>query len=133
MLKYIVYRRKNCGRAVELGQLRQNLYYRISSVIIRIPPLRERIVDINLLVCSFIDKYNKILNTQINSIDSKLIEACMSYECYGNIRELEHMIESAMNISHNFLKNLYLDLVPVLQPLGSYQFIVVFCIINLKI
>jgi len=44
----------------------------------------------------------------------------MSYEWYGNVRELEHMIESAMNISDNFFKKLCLDLFPVLQPLGSY-------------
>ena len=102
------------SKAIELGQLRQDLYYRISSIILEIPPLRERTADINLLMCSFIDKYNKILNTHIDSVDSKLIEACMNYQWYGNVRELEHMIENAMNLSDDYEKKLYLDLFPVL-------------------
>ncbi len=102
------------NEAIKLGQLRQDLYYRIATVTITIPPLRERISDVHLLIYYFIDKYNKVFNTKFESIESKLIYACNNYNWPGNIRELEHMVESALNLSENCEKILYLDLFPIL-------------------
>lgn len=102
------------AEAIKLGQIRQDLYYRIATVTITIPPLRERSSDIYLLIYYFMDKYNKVLNTKFQSIDSKLIEACNNYNWPGNVRELEHMIESALNLSENYEKTLSLELFPIL-------------------
>lgn len=102
------------AEAIKLGQLRQDLYYRIAAVTITIPPLRERNSDICLLIYHFMDKYNKIFNTNFKSIDNRLIEACNNYNWPGNVRELEHMIESALNLSESYEKTLSLDLFPIL-------------------
>lgn len=102
------------AEAIKLGQLRQDLYYRIATVTITVPPLRERNSDIYLLMYYFMNKYNKIFNTKFESIDNKLIEACSNYNWPGNVRELEHMVESALNLSEDCEKTLSLDLFPIL-------------------
>jgi arginine utilization regulatory protein len=101
------------NKAIKLGQLRQDLYYRLAAVTITIPPLRERISDINILIYYFMDKYNKVFNTKFESIDIKLIDACNNYSWPGNVRELEHMVESAFILSENDKKILSLDLFPI--------------------
>lgn len=100
-------------KAIELGQLRQDLYYRLAALTITIPPLRERTEDIKILLYHFMNKYNKIFNTKFESIDMKLINACKNYGWPGNIRELEHMVESALIVSENFNKILSLELLPI--------------------
>lgn len=102
------------AEAIKLRQLRQDLYYRIATVTITIPPLRERNSDVYLLIHHFMDKYNKIFNTKFESIDNRLIEAYNNYNWPGNVRELEHMIESALNLSESCEKTLSLDLFPIL-------------------
>ncbi|AOT69488.1 sigma-54 interaction domain-containing protein [Geosporobacter ferrireducens] len=101
-------------KAIALGQLRQDLYYRIATVTIRIPPLRERIEDINLLIYYFMNKYNTVFDTQFEAVDDKLLEACLRYHWPGNVRELEHMVESALNLSNSYEKVLLLDFFPIL-------------------
>jgi arginine utilization regulatory protein len=102
------------AEAIKLGQLRQDLYYRIATVTITIPPLRERDSDAYLLIYYFMDKYNKTFNTKFESIDNRLMKACNNYNWPGNVRELEHMIESALNLSESYEKTLTLELFPIL-------------------
>lgn len=99
---------------IKLGQLRQDLYYRIATVTIQIPALRERTSDIGLLIYYFMNKYNKTFNTKFESIDCNLINACNNYHWPGNVRELEHMVESALNLAEDNEKILRLDLFPML-------------------
>lgn len=87
------------SKAKELEQIRQDLYYRIATVTITIPPLRERASDIYLLIYYFMNRYNKVYNTTFRSIDRKLIEVCNDYDWPGNVRELQHMIERALKFS----------------------------------
>lgn len=98
--------------AIRLGKLRQDLYYRIAVVTITIPPLRERISDIPLLLNYFINKYNLEFNTKIQSIDRKLIDLCSNYNWPGNVRELEHMVKSALNLSEGCERLLTVDMFP---------------------
>ncbi len=84
--------------ALENGNLRKDLFYRINVISIYLPPLRERIDDIKLLSSWFIQKHNKRLHKQIEKLDSPVLEAFESYKWPGNVRELENTIEGAMNI-----------------------------------
>ena len=67
-------------------------------IILQIPPLREREDDIPLLIKHFVNRFNKKLGKQIMNISPDLINTLMEYCWRGNVRELEHVIESAMNM-----------------------------------
>jgi arginine utilization regulatory protein len=84
--------------SINKGNLRRDLFYRLSVVNIHIPPLRERIEDIELLCQYFINKYNKLLNKRIERLSDLVIREFLEYSWPGNIRELENFIESAMNM-----------------------------------
>ncbi len=80
------------------GTLRSDLFYRLGVVFIRIIPLRERMGDLELLVNHFIKKHNILLGKKIKTISSEVLALFKAYDWPGNIRELEHVIEGAMNI-----------------------------------
>lgn len=84
--------------SINKGNLRRDLFYRLSVVNIYIPPLRERIEDIELLSQYFINKYNKLLNKKIERLSDLVISEFLEYSWPGNTRELENFIESAMNM-----------------------------------
>ncbi|SKC92361.1 sigma-54 interaction domain-containing protein [Maledivibacter halophilus] len=77
------------------GEFREDLYYRINVVNLSIPPLRERVDDIPILVNRFIKKYNSELGMNISGISDEAIKLLSSYEWPGNVRELENSIERA--------------------------------------
>ena len=80
---------------VESGEFRVELFYRLNVVPIHIPPLRERIEDIPLLIEHFMGIFNKRLNKQIGHISIKAMEQLMKYHWPGNVRELENVLERA--------------------------------------
>jgi len=80
---------------VRKGDFRQDLYYRINVVRLRLPPLRERREDIPLLVDHFIDRYNRLREKNISGVSSDVMALLMGYDFPGNIRELENIIEHA--------------------------------------
>ena len=84
--------------ALTSHKLRQDLYYRLGVVGIRIPPLRERKEDIPLLVQSFIARYNKRLERNVQGVDSHVLDIFAHYDWPGTVRELQHAIEYAMNL-----------------------------------
>ncbi len=81
---------------VEQGTFREDLYYRLNVVTIHIPPLRERIADIPLLVDYFIKKYCTSMNKPPALIDATALKRLQEFNYPGNIRELENMIERAI-------------------------------------
>jgi arginine utilization regulatory protein len=89
---------KDIEEEIKSGKIREDLYYRLATVVLSIPPLRERIDDVPVLARHFIDKYSKEFNNNINEIDQDLMDLFMNYSWSGNVRELEHIIESAMNL-----------------------------------
>jgi transcriptional regulator with PAS, ATPase and Fis domain len=105
--------------AVGSGQLRKDLYYRLQAGVINIPPLRERLEDIPILVEHFIDLFNArhARPTPVTGIEEKALEAMRRYEWPGNVRELANAIESAFTFGHSHLICLQ-DLPPVLA--GSH-------------
>ncbi|MGI6657276.1 MAG: sigma-54-dependent transcriptional regulator [Desulfobulbus sp.] len=75
------------------GSFREDLYYRLAVVPIRVPPLRERIGDIPLLVDYFLKKYSALLGKDVQTISSYGMKVLMQYDFPGNVRELENIIE----------------------------------------
>jgi transcriptional regulator with GAF, ATPase, and Fis domain len=86
-------------RAVEMGKFRQDLYYRLSVFPIVLPPLRERPEDIHPLVIHFLEHYKQKTGRFISGISKDALQALMTYEWAGNVRELENAIERAVIIA----------------------------------
>jgi two-component system response regulator HydG len=82
------------------GEFREDLYYRLNVVEIRVPPLRERKEDIPSLIGYFVKKFNKKINKNILSISSDVQKVFMDYSWPGNVRELEHALEHAFILCH---------------------------------
>lgn len=78
---------------ITAGRFREDLFFRLAVVPIRIPPLRERKSDIPLLINHFLKKYAKLLGKDINEMSSYGMEVLMNYDFPGNVRELENIIE----------------------------------------
>ena len=77
------------------GRFRKDLYYRLNVFPIEMPPLRERLEDIPILVESFLDKLNKFNSKGIHGVQHRVMEAFRRYAWPGNIRELENLVERA--------------------------------------
>lgn len=78
---------------MQAGRFREDLFYRLAVVPIRVPSLRERKSDIPLLVEHFLEKYSTLLGKEIHEISSYALEVLMGYDFPGNVRELENIIE----------------------------------------
>lgn len=89
---------KNLELMLKSNKFREDLYYRLNVISIMLPPLRDRKEDINLLVEHFIKKINKKLNKTVCQIDKKSLNYLREYHWPGNIRELENIIERAINM-----------------------------------
>jgi transcriptional regulator with PAS, ATPase and Fis domain len=103
---------KDLKQAVSRGTFRKDLYYRIATIPLHLPPLRERMEDIPVLVSHFIDKYNSINKKKVSGITREALITLMEYKWPGNIRELEHVIERAVLITSGPMiksKDIYLD------------------------
>lgn len=83
--------------AIREGKLREDLYYRLSTVVFNLPRLSEREEDLKLLTDHFIKMYNNSMNIQIKEIKPEVLEAFKKYSWPGNIRELRNVIESFYN------------------------------------
>jgi len=79
--------------ALEEGTFRKDLYYRLNTLTIDIPPLRERKEDISLLADHFLSMYSKVHKKKVSSISPEVIEQLINYSWPGNVRELEKVIE----------------------------------------
>ncbi|MEW6264981.1 MAG: sigma-54 dependent transcriptional regulator [Thermodesulfobacteriota bacterium] len=77
------------------GSFREDLYYRLNVFPIELPPLRERIEDLPLLVETFLDRLNQDYGKGINGLDPNVLEVLKRYPWPGNIRELENLVERA--------------------------------------
>ncbi|NKB23553.1 MAG: response regulator [Kiritimatiellae bacterium] len=84
---------KNLKQLVDQQIFREDLFYRLHVVVIRIPPLRERVSDIPLLIQHFIKEFNKENNKHIEGVTTDTAEMLMAYTWPGNIRELRNAIE----------------------------------------
>ena len=91
---------KDLKGKVKTGKFREDLYYRLKVVEIPLPPLRDRLEDVPLLVNHSCNQFNKIFNKSIAGISSDVLTRFMEYPWPGNIRELKHAIECAFVLCH---------------------------------
>jgi DNA-binding NtrC family response regulator len=82
--------------AVAAGAFREDLYYRLNVVHLPVPPLRERIDDIELLVAHFIRRYNHEFGKRIQGLTPEAINALRAYRWPGNVRELQNVVERSV-------------------------------------
>jgi two-component system response regulator AtoC len=87
---------KDLRRAVEKGQFREDLYYRLNVVTIELPPLRERKEDIPLLAEYFLNRFSSENQKEITGFSPEAMESLLGYDWPGNVRELENAIERAV-------------------------------------
>jgi formate hydrogenlyase transcriptional activator len=87
---------RDLNALVAEGKFREDLLYRLNVVPIDVPPLRERVADIPLLVEYFIDRFGKKAGKKFRTIDKKSLRLLQAYEWPGNIRELQNVIERAV-------------------------------------
>ena len=87
--------------AVKAGRLRQDLYYRLNVIPLRLPSLRERHEDIPLLARHFLTRYSREFGKPAISFSVNALDLLCRYEWPGNIRELEHLVERAVALSES--------------------------------
>lgn len=87
---------QNLFDKTKVGEFREDLYYRLNVVEIKLPLLNERKEDIPLLVNHFVEKYCKEMGRKINGVDNETMKILMSHDWRGGVRELENVIERAV-------------------------------------
>jgi len=92
-VRLVVASNRDLQKEAELGNFREDLYYRLNVVPLRLPSLRERKEDIPLLVDHFIKKFNLKLKREVEGISDQAMNLVVNYDWPGNIRELENVIE----------------------------------------
>ncbi len=86
---------KNLAQLVQEGKFREDLFYRIRVIHLRIPPLRERREDLPLLVDHLVEKFNRLQEKEIVGVSSAVMARLMDHNYPGNVRELENILEQA--------------------------------------
>jgi transcriptional regulator with PAS, ATPase and Fis domain len=81
--------------AVKDGAFREDLYYRLNVFTLAVPPLRQRVEDIPLLVTGFIEEFNAKYDKRITGVDDATLKILMSHAWPGNVRELRNVVERA--------------------------------------
>ena len=100
-MRLIVATNIDLWQAVGTGDFRSDLFYRLNTYPVIIPPLRERLEDIPLLVERFIERYCILHDKKISSCSEDAMNALMDYHWPGNIRELENIIERGVILTNN--------------------------------
>ena len=89
---------KDLEKLVRENQFREDLYFRLNVIPLNIPPLRERPEDIAIMINHTINKYSSLLQKEIKGIDKNALNILLSYSWPGHIREIENVIEYAINM-----------------------------------
>jgi formate hydrogenlyase transcriptional activator len=123
-LRVVAATNRNLRREVAEKRFRQDLYFRLNTVVLVLPSLRERREDIPALALHFAEKYGNRIGRKIRGISNKMLEALMNYEFPGNVRELEHIIEESVIFSKGETLQLHRPLKfapdsPIASPLAN--------------
>ena len=92
---------KDLEKLIKEGKFREDLYYRLSVIELRIPPLRERKEDIPVLVYYFIEQVSKHYNKTVKGITNEALSCLLNYDWPGNVRELKNVIERAVILARD--------------------------------
>ncbi|NOY52244.1 MAG: sigma-54-dependent Fis family transcriptional regulator [Deltaproteobacteria bacterium] len=110
-IRFVTATTEDLGRETETGRFREDLYYRLTVIPIHIPPLRERLEDIPLLVNHFIHTLNEEHGKNIHSFSSEALDFLMKYNWQGNITELHNVMERAVILTEG--DEITIDVFPV--------------------
>ncbi|RJQ51359.1 MAG: sigma-54-dependent Fis family transcriptional regulator [Nitrospiraceae bacterium] len=100
-VRFIAATNRDISDAIKSGNFRQDLYFRLNVVSIRIPPLSERKDDIPFLSYYFLKKYAALMKKDISDISQDVLAVLMNYDFPGNVRELENIIERGVALSNS--------------------------------
>ena len=110
---------QHLSKMIEEKRFRSDLYHRLSTFVIQLPPLRERKEDIPLLVDHFIALFAKKMGKKIRQVSPEAINVLMNYSFPGNIRELRNMVERALILADgNTLETMHF---PMVEPASSVE------------
>jgi transcriptional regulator with PAS, ATPase and Fis domain len=91
-------------------EFREDLYYRLNVIKLVLPPLREHMEDLPILVNNLMLRLNDRLGTNIGNVTEKVMELLFKYSWPGNVRELENLLERAINLAHMNFRNYIEDI-----------------------
>jgi DNA-binding NtrC family response regulator len=95
-VRFIAATNRDLRTAVREGAFREDLYYRLQVMVIDLPPLRERMEDLELFVSAFIDEFNQAMGKNVTSVSQDALAQMKHYHWPGNIRELRNVIERGL-------------------------------------
>ena len=98
-VRFVAATNRDLEKEVQAGRFRQDLFYRLNVVSLKIPPLSERKDDIPLLVQFFLDKYNASMKKEVKEVSKDVLDALQQYDFPGNIRELENIVERGVALA----------------------------------
>jgi len=90
---------KNLAQEVMEGRFREDLFYRLNVIEIKVPPLRERKGDLKALAQHFLDKYSREMGKEIKKLSSYAVDLMNKYDFPGNVRELENLMERSVALT----------------------------------
>ncbi|MDP3298050.1 MAG: sigma-54 dependent transcriptional regulator [Thermodesulfovibrionia bacterium] len=99
-VRFIASTNRNIQDAIKDGHFRQDLYFRLNVVSLRVPPLSERRDDIPLMSYYFLKKYTALMKKDVTEISHDVIAILMNYDFPGNVRELENIIERGVALTN---------------------------------
>ncbi len=114
---------KNLQQLVHEGKFREDLFYRIRVVYLKIPPLRERREDVPLLVDHLVAKFNRLQEKDIGGVSPEVMARLMEHDYPGNVRELENIVEQAFVLCRGGrieIEHLPVELRPANAPSGAF-------------
>jgi transcriptional regulator with PAS, ATPase and Fis domain len=95
-VRFVAATNKELHIEVSEGHFREDLYYRLNVITINLPPLRERLEDVEPLARHFLRRYSGRMAKNIHAIDPKALDTLQAYNWPGNVRELENVMERAV-------------------------------------
>ena len=110
-VRFVAATNKDLQQEVRAGHFREDLYYRLNVISLTVPPLRERLEDVEPLARHFMRRYAARMNKEVHDLEPAALELLRSHHWTGNVRELENMIERAVILAGGPL--LTADLLPV--------------------
>ncbi len=95
-IRFVAATNRDIAKEVNEGRFREDLYYRLNVVTLKIPPLKDRKEDIPILALAFLERYAKEIGKPVASIDERAMMLLIEYGWPGNVRELQNIIERAV-------------------------------------
>ncbi len=110
---------QNLEELTQEGRFREDLYYRLETFGISIPPLRKRQEDVKLLAAHFVNRYNLQLGKEVEGLSEEALKILEQYDFPGNIRELQNILERAVTFCHG--RKVDVDHLPFRLQRSGYQ------------